>query len=120
MREIKFRAWDKKMEGFHYWSSNIQLYDNIFWVIAKAEDMNIDQFTGLKDKNGKDIYEGDKINCSEYDFYEHQIIQKFNDAVVGFEKGSFYYYPKGNMKQPHQLLMYAYDAEIIGSIHDKQ
>jgi uncharacterized phage protein (TIGR01671 family) len=44
MREIKFRAWDKKQQKF---------------VDDKQPNSVIMQFTGLKDKNGKEIYEGD-------------------------------------------------------------
>lgn len=73
----------------------------------------VGQFTGINDKAGNEIYSGSKINCFEYDPNEGRVIQEFKNAVVGFEKGSYYYYPDGNMKQPHQLLMYAYDVEIV-------
>lgn len=59
MREIKFRAWDESLRLFHFWDSSQQLYDNVFWSLAKAESMLIEQYTGLNDKNGKEIYEGD-------------------------------------------------------------
>jgi len=55
MREIKFRAWckeNKTMEGFTLWD-----YMAPNWITSK--DAPIMQFTGLKDKNGKEIYEGD-------------------------------------------------------------
>ena len=70
MREIKFRAWDKKNKRM---SEPFYLLDVPFWtndvleikrgvVKARAEIL---QFTGLKDKNGKDIYEGDIIQDKE-------------------------------------------------------
>jgi len=60
MRELKFRAWDKQTKSFTWYAPiTMPLHvDNTFTLEAKP-DIIITQYTGIKDKNGKEIYEGD-------------------------------------------------------------
>lgn len=67
MREFRFRAWDKKNKCFApsmYW--HIDPIGQFIWNKDGTEaDIIVQQFTGLKDKNGREIYEGDICNSDK-------------------------------------------------------
>jgi uncharacterized phage protein (TIGR01671 family) len=70
MREIKFRAWEKpgivasdktgtrQFDG-KMWNENS--IDFIGYCLGRPHEYDVMQFTGLHDKNGKEIYEGDVV-----------------------------------------------------------
>ena len=76
MREIKFRIWDNSRKKFYYWGF---LEDGIFAGCPSGSKLSLrdskklsEQFTGVQDKNGKDVYEGDII-----EYYRHIILVKY-------------------------------------------
>lgn len=75
MREIKFRAWDKRNKVMLH-SKEL---DGFFKVFPGSENEILMQYTGLKDKNGKEIYEGDILKDTLDNLY-----------IVDFIRGCFY------------------------------
>jgi len=63
-REIKFRFWDKTLRKMYYWNPSTEGGEFQLW---SDYDWKVMQYTGLKDKNGTEIYEGDILKNTKGD-----------------------------------------------------
>ena len=118
MREIKFRAWDNETNNmiypekvidpghhsFNMYSGSLQYY-NLQNGYGTGEIM---QYTGLKDKNGQDIYEGDVVK------YTDESLDP-TPAIVAYSGTSF----STECTITKDLGdMYGFEFEVIGNIHE--
>ncbi|EPD8701567.1 YopX family protein [Listeria monocytogenes] len=115
MRVIEFRAWDKEVKEMDYNPSVIEIWQNKpineQFRLESEEKLVWMQYTGLKDKNGKKIFEGDIVNCKFFDRMVGDIAGVINFIDCVWAVSDF------KNKRLYQLIDVD-NIEIIGNIHE--
>ena len=131
MREIKFRAWlkdDKRMIevrsiDFHEEGNIITVnYNDIFGFEFNENEIELMQYTGLKDKNGKEIYEGDIVDIHQtVNGQSVFVIEVTNTGLVipryAFDKNYKYEY---NIRELLEFDEYDKEIEVIGNVWENE
>jgi len=124
MREIKFRAWLKEERKMVNVETLFIGINRLCFGNSKTEDLffrdfeevELMQYTGLKDKNGKEIYEGDIV------LIKLDETSTWHKTVVGFKKGAFI----ANLidKEDYVYIFHhgftGDDFEIIGNVYENK
>jgi hypothetical protein len=120
MREIKFRG--KRLDNGEWLYGSLVILNGRYFIFDDANRHEVDpttvgEFTGLKDKNGKEIYEGDVIRSplSEDKTRPHRIFYHTGNAAFMralIDRKELCYL------RLDQDWIYKFGKEVIGNIHD--
>ena len=134
MRDIKFRCWDTENKQMlkvqeldfedTFYGGRLSIRTDQYNDYFDIEDMILMQYTGLKDKNGKEIYEGDIAKITEKkNILKHKVIpmKPIIAEISWSEEYLAYILITTSVKDAFENLadyLEEYDIEVIGNIYD--
>ena len=118
----KFRAWNKTtsklhvVNGIYCDNKKIHYIDDNRVRFVGFDNVIIMQSTGLFDKSGKEIYEGDVVQFE--DCYEASDFLYINTGIIEWCQGGFHITNRHSVTMEDLLCEESLDVEIIGNIYE--
>lgn len=116
MRELKFRAWSNEHNRYCDLVTLIEDSKWVGWIKSSGvylttTDIVLEQYTGLKDKNGKEIYEGDIVGF-KWTKRLYVVTYRVYDASFILENDEW--------EETIHLSLEKDDFEVFGDIHERE
>lgn len=99
--------------SFEYWRAHI--YRNEYSILKST----VGQFTGLYDKNGNEIYEGDIVRVNQFNMEMsfHKVEYDIEHKYPAFDLNPIFKFADSNSLQ---YALIVYEVEVVGNIHDNK